>query len=180
MYRLIHQDDSRVFLSCEQGLACLRQRFDLHSPLTRRDLLALGLRMLKRSDKACTQAGEDNAGIEANGDTSAQISERCQRVLLQAARQHRRAHQLTRLLNAEVHWHDANQHHVIRLHDYAPCPLQPDNWAGLGVATYDVARTLLTEIHRLRAAGVPVEVRPLTAEQAPTDKGVSCAAMPNG
>lgn len=164
----------------EGGLACFHHRFNLPTPLTRRDLLALGLWLLKRGESEPVQGGEQAEGKTANSvDPVRMISNRCQRVLVQVARHYRRAQILTRLLDTEVRWQEADQHHSIRLQNYAPHPSQPNTWAELGVATYDMARTLLTEIHRLQAAGVPVDVRPLTPAKATRD-GILYAAKPCG
>jgi DNA polymerase-3 subunit epsilon len=168
-----HRDNSGLFansvamVDLEQGLTYFRKRLALKSMQSPRDLLAQGLHLLRHSD--CEDQQEDTVEQNATDLIPTKLGERCQRILLNAARHYQRARWLTRLLAADVHWQDSNGHHAIRLTDYITIPLGAENWAGLGVETYDLARTLLSEIHRLRASGLSVALR-LSAHHAPDPK----------
>lgn len=163
---LDHKDDRGLFsdrvetVDLEQGLVLLRQHLALKRLRSPRNLLAQGLRLLRRTDSKKNQ--EDI--VNQNSDTSnlpspAKISECCQRILLNVAQHYRRAHWLTRILIAEVRWRETHVVHTIRLRDYITIPADAQNWTGLGVEAYDLARTLLSEIQRLQASGLSVDLR---------------------
>lgn len=143
----------------EKGLDCFRARFNLQRLRSSRDLLAQGLRLLRLGGANEHEDATDHDNDATDLLTPAKISERCQRILLNAAQHYRRIHWLTRLLSTEVHWRENNAERTIRLHDYITIPAGAQNWTGLGVEAYDLARILLSEIHRLRASGVLVELR---------------------
>jgi DNA polymerase-3 subunit epsilon len=162
---LDHRDDSGFFSeSIETGdlnqeLAGLRKQLVLERLRSPRDLLAQGLRLLRCAHCHNDQENpvhQNNAVIDP---THTKLGQRCQHILTNAAQHYRRAHRLTRLLTAEVHWREANVAYKIRLGDYIPLPTKVENWAGLGIETYDLARTLLSEIHRLRDSGIAVDLR---------------------
>jgi DNA polymerase-3 subunit epsilon len=163
-----HRDDNGLFsnsvatVDLEQGLDDFREKLALKKLRSPRDLLAQGLRLLRRTDSADGQENTVDQDNDVTDLTPAKLSERCQRILLNAAQHYRRAHGLTRLLNTEVHWRETNVHHIIRLRDYVKISIEAENWAGLGVEIYDLARTLLSEIHRLRASGVLVNIQSST------------------
>jgi DNA polymerase-3 subunit epsilon len=161
---LDHRDDGGLFSDrlttsdLKQGLNDFRQKLALKSLQSPRDLLAQGLRLLKCSNY--NNGHEDAADQDLDTTvTPTKICERCQHILLNAAQHYRRARWLTRLLVAEVHWRENHVTHTLRLRDYIAIPTKTQNWTGLGVEAYDLARTLLSEIHRLRASGISVNLR---------------------